>query len=412
MKKELIEKYAELVVKTGVNVQKNQLVVINANIVAKEFVEELTEKAYLAGASKVKVNWSDEALQKMKFQYQSNETISDIRDYLYAEALDDNERGACFIHVLSDNPDNLKDVDSAKVALQMSSYFKNPLASKIMNYTMANINQWCVVGYPSNEWAQKVFPNETAKNANNLLSKAILKTARITSRNNPVKELEKHNRKLHANFVKMNKLNFKSLHYTNSLGTDIEIGLPKHHVWAGGAELSQSGIKYAPNIPSEEIFTAPDKLQVNGIVYASMPLAYNGSVIKDLWIKVKDGKIIDFGAKENQNVLAKLLDTDSGSHYLGEVALVPYDSPISNSGILFFNTLYDENASCHLAIGRGYPMCIKNGEKMTEEECENAGVNFSNTHVDFMVGTKDLQIIGTKYDGQKVTVFKEGNFAI
>ena len=236
------------------------------------------------------------------------------------------------------------------------------------------------------------------------------KIVRVDSQD-PVKAWEEHKNTLKKNMDFLNSKRFKSLHYTNSLGTDLIIQLPEKHLWAGGAEFTQDGTEFIANMPTEEIFSMPKKTGVNGKVVSSMPLNYGGNLINNFSLTFKDGKVVDFSAEEGYETLKNLLDTDEGAKYLGEVALVPYNSPISNSNIIFFNTLYDENASCHLAFGKAYSLCIKDGEKMSEEELLKEGANDSLTHVDFMIGTKDLQITGTTYDNEKFDIFVNGNWA-
>ena len=283
---------------------------------------------------------------------------------------------------------------------------------RLREYTMANRGQWSLVSLPTKEWAQVVYPNEDIDTAYDKLLDAIMYAVRITDENNPIEEWDKHNERLAYQNNLLNDLNFKSLHFTNSKGTDIEVGLVDGHIWSGGEEKSEKGHPFNPNMPTEESFTMPDRNNVNGIVYSTKPLNYNGKLIDEFWLKFVDGKVVDFDAKEEKETLQSLLDTDEGSRRIGEIALISHDSPISNLNILFFNTLFDENASCHMALGRAYPMNIKGGLEMTQEELLAHNSNDSINHEDFMFGSEDMKIVGTKQDGEKVLVFENGNFVI
>ena len=272
----------------------------------------------------------------------------------------------------------------------------------------ANKVRWCVLSYPTLAWAKKVFPDATDAEALTKLGDAIISAVRVDTAD-PVEAWNNHNATLAKSLDFMNKNNFKSLHLKSSNGTDLTVELPENHYWAGGSEADTKGILFNANMPTEEVFTLPKRTGVNGIVFSSKPLSYNGNLINDFSITFKDGKAIDFDAKEGKEVLSQLLDTDEGARYLGEIALVPFDSPISNSNLIFYNTLFDENAACHLAFGRAYP-CIKGSENLSEEQLKELGVNDSLIHVDFMIGTADLEVTGYTNDGTEVSVFKNGNW--
>ena len=274
---------------------------------------------------------------------------------------------------------------------------------------MRNEFQWCVCSVPTSAWSEAVFPELGAEEAEERLWGEILKACRADS-GSAVENWKKHSEELKKHVEILNGYSFKSLHYTNSLGTDLHVELPEGHYWAGGDEESAKGVRFSANIPTEEVFTLPKKYGVNGVVYSSRPLCLNGNLIKDFSFEVRDGKITEVHAAEGEDILRNAINVDEGASYFGEVALVPYDSPISDSGILFLNTLFDENASCHIAFGEAYP-CIEGAETMSEEELAERGVNFSMTHVDFMIGTADLIITGTTHEGQEVPVFEDGNFA-
>ncbi len=409
--KVILEKYAQLIVKVGMNVQKDQPVIVKTAPDGLPLAREVVKAAYEAGSNHVRVDINDSQIGKMNYQYQTKETLAEIPDWVIDREFYYINKGCCMVNILSMDPDAMVGIDPEKVKTFQLAFAQK--GEKIMNYSMSNVGQWCVVAYPCLSWAKKVFPNDTDKVAMKKLGDAILKTVRITKRNDPIKAWKKHNNEIRKHSRIMNQLDLKELHYTNGMGTDLVIKLPENHLWEGGCEKTSNGKKtvFNPNMPTEEVFSLPHKDGVDGIVYASKPLVYSGNVIDGFWLKFKDGKVVDYDAKQGKEYLKMLVELDEGSSHLGEVALVQYDSPISKSGILFFNTLFDENASCHLALGRAYPMNIKGGTKMSKEQLSAAGVNSSFTHVDFMVGTADLNIVGTKKDGTKVQIFKEGNFA-
>lgn len=408
MNNSALEKYADLIVKTGVNIQKGQTLVITSPIECAPFARMIGEIAYQAGARDVVMNWKDELFSKIRFLQAPEEVFEEFPEWQKEFYLSYVKQGAAFISIAASDPELLKDVNPERVAkLQKTSNLAlQEYRERIMNHQ----NAWCVVSIPTKSWAKKVFPQLSEDEAVEQLWEAIFKTVRVDTVD-PVAAWSKHKEhlKVSANFL--NSHQFKFLHYKNSLGTDLKIELPEGHIWLGGSEYTPEGVEFIANIPTEEVFTLPKKTGVNGIVVSSMPLNYNGNLIEQFSLTFKAGKIVDFTAEKGYEVLKKLIETDEGSYYLGEVALVPYDSPISNAKILYFNTLFDENASCHLAIGKAYPICIKNGENMSKEELEQFGVNDSLTHVDFMIGTQDLEIIGVTLTGKEIPVFKNGNFA-
>ena len=407
-KENLLKKYAKLAIYQGVNVQKNQTLVISSPIECAKFTRMLVEEAYIKGAKEVVVQWNDELTGKLKYKYSPMEVFETVPEWVKESRLSYAKEGACFLSISASDPELLKDVDPKKVATfrKASSIASREFSSRLMS----NENAWSIVSIPTVGWAKKVFPNVSEDEAVEKLWDAIFKIVRVDSQD-PVKAWEEHKNTLKKNMDFLNSKRFKSLHYTNSLGTDLIIQLPEKHLWAGGAEFTQDGTEFIANMPTEEIFSMPKKTGVNGKVVSSMPLNYGGNLINYFSLTFKDGKVVDFSAEEGYETLKNLLDTDEGAKYLGEVALVPYNSPISNSNIIFFNTLYDENASCHLAFGKAYSLCIKDGEKMSEEELLKEGANDSLTHVDFMIGTKDLQITGTTYDNEKFDIFVNGNWA-
>lgn len=388
----LLKKYAKLAIYQGVNVQKDQILVISSPIECAEFTRMLVEEAYLKGAKEVVVQWNDELTSKLKYQYSPIEVFENVPEWVKESRLSYAKEGACFLSISASDPELLKDIDPKKIATfrKAASISSREFSSRLMS----NENAWSIVSIPTAGWAKKVFPNLSEEEAIAKLWDAIFKIVRVDSED-PVAAWEEHKNTLKNNMDFLNSRRFKSLHFENSLGTDLVIELPEKHLWAGGAEFTQNGIEFIANMPTEEIFSMPKKTGVNGKVVSSMPLNYGGNLINNFSLIFKNGKVVDFTAEEGYETLKNILDTDEGAKYLGEVALVPYDSPISNSNIIFFNTLYDENASCHLAFGKAYSSCIKDGEKMSEEELEKEGANDSLTHIDFMIGTKDLKITGT-----------------
>ena len=406
----LLKKYASLAVCTGINIEKGQLLVIRASVKDHEFVELCVKEAYEAGAGKVSVVWNDENISHMSYEYETTESLSFVPDWVVERTRYQQERGAAFLTIDSETPGLMADIDQDKLQTVRLEYMKR--MKPFQAYTMNNIGQWCIIALPGKKWAKKVFPEKGEDEAVDALWEAILQAVRINEDNDPVAEWKAHDEELMRHCKLLNEYNFDRLHFVSELGTDLYVGLVKDHVWSGGGNYSKSGTFFNANIPTEEVFCMPDRNRVDGKVFASKPLSHAGKVIEDFWFSFKDGIVIDYGAKREKDALTKLLDTDEGSRHLGEVALISYDSPISNQNILYFNTLFDENASCHLALGRCYPENIKGGEEMSEEELLSHGGNQSMNHVDFMFGTKEMRVTGIQNDGTEVSIFKDGNFVI
>lgn len=403
-----LEQYARLVVKTGVNIKENQILVINAPIECAAFARMIASAAYAAGARDVIVSWNDEILSKIRFTAAPEEVFDEFPEWRKDLYISYARQGAAFVSIAASDPELLKEVKPDRIArVQKAS------AMALKEYRermMSNKNPWCVVSIPTKAWAKKVFPALTEDAAVDQLWDAILKTVRIDGTNDPVKAWQLHQATLEKSKNFMNDCNFKSLMYKNSLGTDLTIELPDGHVWISGAEHTPDGRAFIANMPTEEVFTLPNRNGVNGKVVSSKPLNYHGNLIENFTLTFKEGKVVAYMAEKGQEILQKLLEADDSSSYLGEVALVPHNSPISNLNILFYNTLFDENASCHLALGKAYPTCIKDGDTMSKEQLEKRGVNDSLIHEDFMIGTADLQITGIKQNGEAVVIFKDGNF--
>ncbi|GAA0122368.1 MAG: aminopeptidase [Clostridium argentinense] len=408
MKEEMLKKYARLAVKIGVNIQKDQTLVINSPIECAPFTRMVTECAYKEGAKEVVIHWNDELSAKIKYMNASTEVLSEVAPWQLDSVMHYAKEGAAFLSIAASDPELMKEVPIEKfsTAIRARQIAFKEYSKRMMN----NENPWSIVSIPTKAWAKKVFPNVSDDEAVEKLWDAIFKIVRV-DKEDPVEAWNEHKNNLKEKMDFLNSKNFKEICFKNSLGTDIKMELPENHLWIGGAEKSAEGIEFIANMPTEEIFSMPKRDGVNGVVFASKPLNYAGNLIENFSLTFKDGKVVDFTAEKGYDALKSLIETDEGSHYLGEVALVPFDSPISNSGMIFFNTLYDENASCHFAIGKAYSLCIKGGEKMNEEELLKAGANDSLTHVDFMLGTEDLDIVGTTHDGESVQIFKNGNWA-
>ena len=408
MNKSFLIKYASLAVNIGVNIQKDNILVISSPIETAEFARLITEEAYKSGAKDVIVHYGDQKLTKIKLENSSLETISNIPEW-QAESYNYYARQeACFISISASDPDGLKGVPVEKIGASQKA--RTSALKEYFDNSMSNTCRWCVLSVPTLSWAKKVFPKVSDDEAMESLWDVIFKTVRVDTEN-PVNAWKKHNAYLEEKIKFMNNNNFKSVHLKSANGTDLNIELPEGHIWAGGSEGDVNGIPFNANIPTEEVFTLPKKTGVNGIVYSSKPLSYGGNLIDNFSITFKDGKAIDFTAETGYDVLKQMLESDEGAKYLGEVAFVPYNSPISNSKLIFFNTLFDENAACHLAFGRAYESCVKDADKYSEEELEKIGVNNSVIHVDFMIGTSDLEITGINKNGETIQIFSNGNWA-
>ena len=408
MNKSFLIKYASLAVNIGVNIQKDNILVISSPIETAEFARLITEEAYKSGAKDVIVHYGDQKLTKIKLENSSLETISNIPEW-QAESYNYYARQeACFISISASDPDGLKGVPVEKIGASQKA--RTSALKEYFDNSMSNKCRWCVLSVPTLSWAKKVFPKVSDDEAMESLWDVIFKTVRVDTEN-PVNAWEKHNAYLEEKIKFMNNNNFKSVHLKSANGTDLNIELPEGHIWAGGSERDVNGIPFNANMPTEEVFTLPKKTGVNGIVYSSKPLSYGGNLIDNFSITFKDGKAIDFTAETGYDVLKQMLESDEGAKYLGEVAFVPYNSPISNSKLIFFNTLFDENAACHLAFGRAYESCVKDADKYSEEELEKICVNNSLIHVDFMIGTSDLEVTGINENGETIQIFSNGNWA-
>lgn len=405
---EQLDKYAALAVHTGVNIQQGQTLVIYTPIVAADFVRKIVKKAYEAGAKNVIVEWNDDEITHTKYSLAPEEVFSEYPAWMAQGRTELAKEGAAFLNVLAPNPDLLSDIDPKRIATA------NKTAAAALHeyreYMMADKVCWSIVAVPSVEWAAKIFPEEKdSAVAIEKLWDVIFKVTRVDQAD-PVQAWKEHNGKLHEMSAYLNDKQYTELVY-ESPGTNLTVGLPEGHVWAGGGAVSQSGTRFSPNMPTEEVFTMPHKDRVSGVVSSTKPLNYGGTVIDRFTLTFKDGKVVDFTAEEGYETLKHLIETDEGSARLGEVALVPYQSPISLSNLIFYNTLFDENASCHFALGKAYPTNIQGGIEMSEEELAKNGVNTSLTHVDFMIGSAETSIDGVTKDGKREPIFRNGNWA-
>lgn len=406
--KTLLEKYARLIIKTGLNIQKEQTLVITSPIECAYFTRIIAEVAYKEGARDVIINWKDELFSKIRFLHAPEEVFEVFPDWQKDFYMSYVRKGAAFLSIAASDPELLKEVSPERLAKAQKT--SNTALQEYRERLMSNKNVWSVVSIPTVSWAKKVFAGLSDEEAVHKLWQAIYDAVRVNT-TDPVAAWEEHKTNLKRSLDFLNSHKFKLLRYKNSLGTDVTIELPENHIWLGGSEFTPEGVEFIANMPTEEVFTLPKKSGVNGKVVSSKPLNYNGNLIEDFTLTFKDGKVVEYSAGKGAEMLKKLVETDEGASYLGEVALVPYASPISQSNILFFNTLFDENASCHLAFGKAYPVCIDGGENMSKEELTKSGVNDSLVHEDFMIGTADLEITGVTGDGREVPVFKQGNFA-
>ena len=403
-----MEKLADLVVKKGVNVQKGQPVLLRCPVERADFARLVAKKAYERGAVEVVMQWSDDPLTLMKFENAPVEHFEEVPDWMVQRTKYYMEKGACVISVAATDPELLKDVDPKKIATWSKAF--SAANKENMKYTMNDLNSWCVVSVPTVGWAKRVFPDVSEDEAMEKLWNAIFYTTR-TDKDDPVSAWDEHIGVMDRHAAILNEKQYKKLHYKNSLGTDLEVELPENHIWISGGSENAKGDVFIANMPTEEVFTLPKRTGVNGKLYSTKPLNMSGSLVDEMVFTFENGKVVDYDAKVGKQHLTDLFDVDENARYLGEVALVPYDSPISNSGLLFYNTLFDENASCHFAFGKAYPTCIKGGVDLSDEELLEVGVNDSLIHEDFMVGSKDLEITGELPNGEVEYIFKDGNWA-
>ena len=406
MKKSVLRAYARLIAESGVNVQKGQEVFITAGLDQPEFVAMVVEECYRRKAKKVVVDWNYQPLTRLHVRHQSLTTMSTLDNYEEARWQHYVDTIPCRIYLESDDPDGLRGVNQEKMA--MAQQKKYPIIKGYRDQ-IENKYQWCIAAVPGAKWAKKLFPELRASQAVEKLWEAILHTSRVDD--DPVASWDAHNKDLKSRCDYLNGLGIRELQYRASNGTDLRVGMIPEAQFCGGGETSLQGIFFNPNIPTEECFISPKRGVAEGIVYSSKPLSYQGQLIDRFWIRFREGKAAEWGAEENEALLTKLITMDEGSAYLGECALVPFNSPINETGILFYNTLFDENACCHLALGMGFADTIRDFEHKTLDECRALGVNDSMIHEDFMIGTADLSIDALCEDGRTVPLFRNGTWA-
>ncbi|PZT52460.1 aminopeptidase [Paenibacillus silvae] len=402
-----LERYAELVVKVGANVQPDQTFVINAMIDAAPLVQLLVRKGYEAGAKQVIVKYSDETVNRLRFELAPEESFNEPPKWHAAEMEELAANNAVFLTILSSSPDLLKGIDPARISAHQRAF--GEAMSTYRQYLQADKMSWTGIACPSPDWAAKVFPDLPAAEQMNKLWDAIFAAVRADVED-PIAAWDQHIEHLESRAVALNNKKYKTLHYL-SPGTDLTVELPEGHIWAQAGSVNEKGTPFVANIPTEEVYTAPAKFGVNGKVTSTKPLSYGGSIIDRFTLTFEKGRIVDFHAEEGLETLERLISMDEGSHYLGEVALVPFHSPISESGILYYTTLYDENASCHLAIGSSYASNMEGGKTMSPEQLAARGMNASITHVDFMMGSPETDIYGITANGEREAIFLNGNWA-
>lgn len=402
-----LQKYAELAVKVGVNVQPGQNLIVVATVDAADLVRLIVKQAYEAGARFVKVNWNDDTVTRLRYEHAADESFLDDPKWYAGEMLEYVENGAAVLHVISSDPDLLTGIDPQRITNHQKTYGK--AMSKYRELQMADKFSWSIVAVPSNAWAAKVYPNLPESEQIDALWEAIFRTVRI-DQPDPIQAWREHIANLNAKSEYLNNKKYKKLHYM-APGTDLTIELPEGHIWVAAESINAQGKTFLANLPTEEVFTAPLKTGVNGTVSSTKPLSYNGNIIDKFKLTFENGRIVDFSAEVGEATLKQLVELDEGSHYLGEVALVPHGSPISQSGILFYNTLFDENASNHLAIGNAYAFNLEGGKSMTREQLNQHGLNASFAHEDFMVGSAEMDIFGITADGKEEQIFAKGNWA-
>lgn len=408
--KNKLENYAKLAVEFGVNVQKNEDVLINSSLEDPTLARLIAKYAYQKGARLVSINWKDEELTKLKYTYEDQETLNEVPDYIIEKNIYQLEKHRSNrISIIGDDPDLLKDLDQKKIA---EAVRENSLKLKdFVKYTMNDMVSWLVIAYPTKKWAKKIFPDLDEEKAVDKLWEVIFDVSRVDEDwEKTKKNWNDHVTLLNEKADFLNSHQFDEVHYKSKNGTDLRVKLPKNHIWMSASSKNEKGDLFLPNIPTEEVFTSPQFDGVDGRLVAVKPLVYNGVIINNFEFTFENGKVVDFKAEEGYDTLKEMLESDENAKYLGEIALVPYESPISKSNILFFNTLFDENASCHFALGKAYPTTIKGGTEVEDKDLHKIGLNDSLIHEDFMVGAKDLNIKAYK-DGEEFDIFVDGNWA-
>lgn len=406
MQKRKLRAFAKLIATKGVNIQKNQWVIINAELDQPEFIAILVDECYKAGAGEVEVRWDYQPLTKLAVRHKTLKNLSKTENWEIERMKLQEEKLPAMIYILSEDPDGLGGINQEKYSKALGARRK---VFKPFRDRMDNKYQWCIAAVPGEKWAKKLFPSLSRKAAVEKLWDEILKASRADI--DPIKQWEEHNKNISDRCKYLNSLGLKELRYRSSNGTDFKVGLIEGTKFLGGAGDTIGGVTYNANIPSEEVFITPMKGKAEGVVVSTMPLSYQAQLIENFTLTFKEGKVVEYKAEKNEKLLGEMLSMDENAGYLGECALVPFESPINASGILFYNTLFDENASCHLALGAGFNDCIEGFENMTFEQCREKGINDSIIHEDFMIGSRDLDIVGIDKNGNEVQIFKNGTWA-
>lgn len=402
-----LEKYAEVAVRVGLNLQPGQTLWVNAPIHAFRLVRLVTRKAYEAGVKDVHIEWNDDEIRLLKYRLAPDEAFEEYPSWR-VHALEKNaESNGAYLLIDSTDPALLEGVDPKRIGAFAKT--AGAALSKWREYMMADKFTWSILSAPNPAWAKRVFPDKEEGEAVEALWEEIFRACRI-DRDDPIAVWEAHNRKLDEKKNYLNARKYRKLHY-RAPGTELTVALPDGHVWSGGGARNDRGVPFVPNVPTEEVFTSPLREGTSGVVRSSKPLAYHGNIIDRFELRFENGRIVDFQAEQGYEALKEMLGVDEGARYLGEVALVPHDSPISNANLTFFSTLYDENASNHLAVGQAFAFCLENGKTMSPEEWSRAGLNHSRIHVDFMIGSSEMDIDGERADGSLEPVFRKGNWA-
>ena len=411
MNENMLMQYARLVAGVGINVQKGQTVVVRCPVDCAAFGRMLNQACFELGARDVVMEWRDDFCSRERYLYADDSVFDSNYPWDVQKNAELGKAGAGYITIAASDPENLRGVDPDRLSRKRDADGRDQ--KEFYRMMMSNGFPWCVVSVPVASWAKKVFPDDTDDAAMEKLWDAIFATVRVKEGGDAVQAWRSHCAHLDEYAAKLNALKLTKVRYKNALGTDVTVGMPKEHVWLAGADTAKSGVRFVANMPTEEVFSAPQRDAVDGVLCASKPLALDGNLVEGIRLTLEHGRIVGIHADKGEDVLRQAIETDEGSHYLGEIALVPVDSPIAQSGLLYYNTLFDENAACHFAFGQAYPACVPGGDDLSDEELLARGINaVSSEHVDFMVGTDDLSIIGTTGDGREVVIFKDGRFAL
>ena len=411
MNENMLMQYARLVAGVGINVQKGQTVVVRCPVDCAAFGRMLNQACFELDARDVVMEWRDDFCSRERYLHADDSVFDSNYPWDVQKNAELGKAGAGYITIAASDPENLRGVDPDRLSRKRDADGRDQ--KEFYRMMMSNGFPWCVVSVPVASWAKKVFPNDTDDAAMEKLWDAIFATVRVKEGGDAVQAWRSHCAHLDEYAAKLNALKLTKVRYKNALGTDVTVGMPKEHVWLAGADTAKSGVRFVANMPTEEVFSAPQRDAVDGVLCASKPLALDGNLVEGIRLTLEHGRIVGIHADKGEDVLRQAIETDEGSHYLGEIALVPVDSPIAQSGLLYYNTLFDENAACHFAFGQAYPACVQGGDDLSDEELLARGINaVSSEHVDFMVGTDDLSIIGTTSDGREVVIFKDGRFAL